>query len=238
LATDTINKIMLNNENMAQVAQALSDSQFDIPAMTGLLRRLIEKYERLEKHHERLHQENRLLQTQLSELSRSLDLSSRIDPMTRLANRRDIMEKIQREHSRTTRHHRPFSILMIDLDRFQQINDVFGFNAGDDVIVEVARVLMSCIRSEDICARWSGEEFLVLLPETELSGALTVAQKIRESIDMTEFRTQKQGIHITASLGICEHIAGQSVIDCINRVIQGLKTAKMAGGNQVCQPPA
>ena len=179
-----------------------------------------------------LEREKNSLKTQLCEMDRSLELATRVDPMTGLANRRDIMEKMERELSRSERHRRTFSVMLVDLDDFKQLNDRYGYNDGDDVLVEVARVLMSCIRNEDVCARWGGEEFLFLLTETGLEGAVTLAGKILESIFMTEFKVNRPGIRITASIGLCEYKAGQSAYDFISRADQALRQAKREGKNR------
>jgi len=186
----------------------------------------------LSKRAKRLIQENSSLKTQLTNMSRSLDLATRIDPMTGLANRRAIMEIIEQEFSRSSRHLRAASIIMADLDCFKKVNETHGFNTGDDVLVEVSRVLRGCLRNEDICARWGGEEFLVLLPETSLEGALAVANKIRESVAMTEFKVNRPGIQITISLGVCEYNSDQNIFEAISRADQALHQAKMGGRNR------
>jgi diguanylate cyclase (GGDEF)-like protein len=163
---------------------------------------------------------------------RSLDLASRVDGMTGLANRRDIMEKIDREGTRSQRHQHPFTILLVNVDDFKKVNDTYGYNAGDDVLVEIARVLRSCVRNEDICSRWGGEEFLILLPETGTESSLAVAKKVLESMSMTEFKANKPGIHITVSIGICQHNPDQSVHESISRVNQALLHAKKGGKNR------
>jgi diguanylate cyclase (GGDEF)-like protein len=185
----------------------------------GVLKRRIDLLDR-EKHN---------LQTQLLDMNRSLDLATRIDPMTGLANRRDIVEKIERESSRSHRHNRSFSVMLIDLDDFKRVNDTHGYNDGDDVLVEVARVLMGCARIEDVCARWGGDQFFVLLTETAIEGAVTLAKKVLDSISMTEFKANRPGIRITASIGLCEYLKGQSVYDCIARVDRALRQAKECG---------
>jgi len=184
------------------------------------------------KHAEFSALETGRLKTQLIEMNRSLDLATRVDPMTGLANRRDIMEKIEQEHSRAQRHQRTYSIIMADIDDFKLVNDTHGINYGDDVLFELSCVLRECVRSEDFCARWGGEEFLFLLPETGIEGALAVAQKINQSVAMTEFKVNKPGIRITASLGICEYRVGQSIDDCLKKVEQALLQAKMTGKNR------
>jgi diguanylate cyclase (GGDEF)-like protein len=189
-------------------------------------------YKKLVLYVNKLQVENIQLNTKLVDMVRSLDLTSGIDGMTGLANRRDIMEKIDREASRSKRHQHPFTILLVNVDDFKKINDTHGYNAGDDVLVEIARVLRSCVRNEDICARWSGEEFLILLPETGTESSLPVAKKVLESICMTEFKANKPGIHITVSIGICEHDPAQKVQESISRVNQALLLAKKDGKNR------
>ena len=184
------------------------------------------------KHAEFSALENGRLKTQLVEMNRSLDLASRVDPMTGLANRRDIMEKIEQEHSRAHRHQRTYSVIMADIDDFKLVNDSYGINSGDDVIFELSCVLRECVRSEDFCARWGGEQFLFLLPETGIEGALAVAHKINQSVAMTEFKVNKPGIRITVSLGLCEYRVGQTVDECLKKVEQALFHAKETGKNR------
>lgn len=180
----------------------------------------------------KLSAENDQLKTQLVNMVRSLDLASRIDGMTGLANRRDIMEKIDREATRSQRHQRPFTILLVNIDDFKKVNDSYSYNSGDDVLVEFARVLRSCVRNEDICARWGGDEFLILLPETDTENSLPVANKVLEATNMTEFKVNKPGIRIAVSIGICEHQPAQTVQETISRVHQALLQAKKGGKNR------
>lgn len=205
------------------------DSRYGDNPLINEYHLLYQEYYGLKRRVGLLEKEKSNLTTQLIEMNRSLDLAGRIDHMTGLANRRDIMEKLEREFSRAERHQRTFSLMLADLDNFKRVNDHHGYNAGDDVLVEVARVLMSCIRSEDVCARWGGEEFLFLLTETNIDGAQTVAQKINNSILMTEFKAQKPGIRITVSLGLCEYQPGRTLYGCVNLAEQALKKAKQDG---------
>lgn len=193
--------------------------------------RLLELARESVKHAESASLEISRLNTQLVEMTRSLDLASRIDPLTGLANRRDISEKIEQEHSRAQRHQRTYSIIMADIDNFKQVNDTYGINYGDDILFELSCLLRECVRSEDFCSRWGGEEFLFLLPETGIDGALAVAQKINQSVAMTEFKASKPGIRVTVSLGVGEFQAGQTVNDCLKKVEQALLRAKENGKN-------
>lgn len=210
----------------------MADERFKDNPLLPELQQLHELYRTLTQRTERLVKEKAQLETQLSNMNRSLNLATRIDPMTGLANRRAIMEVIEQEFSRASRHQRATSIIMADMDYFKKINDTYGFNTGDDVLVEVSRVLRGCLRNEDVCGRWGGEEFLFLLPETPLDGALAVANKIRESVAMTEFKANKYGIQLTVSLGICEHHSGQDIFEAISKADQALFQAKLGGRNR------
>lgn len=219
-------------DNSAHFEHLISDSSHtDNPLMIEY-RLLYDDYCDLKRRAMLLEREKNSLKTQLTEMDRSLDLATRIDPMTGLANRRDIMEKLERELSRSERHRREFSVMLVDLDNFKKLNEKYGYNDGDDVLVEVARVLMSCVRNEDVCARWGGEEFLFLLTETNLEGASTLARKILDSISMTEFKANRPGIRITASIGVCEYVAGESLYQCVSRADQALRHAKLDGKNR------
>lgn len=209
--------------------QITGDGSYDSNPLIAEYRLLYHDYCRLKRRFGVLEKEKNDLHTQLVEMGRSLDLAGRIDPMTGLANRRDVLEKIEREFSRAERHQRTFSMMLVDLDNFKRVNEHYGYNAGDDVLVEVARVLMSCIRSEDVCARWGGQEFLILLTETNLDGALALALKVNNSISMTEFKAQKPGIRITASVGLCEYQPSRTLQDCIALADQALQKAKQDG---------
>ncbi len=218
-------------------AQLLADDRLHDNPLLPELRQLHELYRTLAQRSERLVREKARLETQLINLNRSLDLATRIDPMTGLLNRRAIMEMIDQEFSRAHRHQRAASIVLTDLDNYKRINDNHGYNTGDDVLVEVARVLRSCVRSEDLCSRWGGEEFLILLPETPLDGALAVANKIRESIAMTLFSANREGISLTASLGVCEYQPDQNIFEAIKRADLAMHQAKQAGRNRAMVAP-
>ena len=232
MRTNTSSPRFAGGDHSAHFEHLASEHSHDSNPLMIEYRLLYDEYCALKHRVEMLDREKNSLKTQLSEMDRSLDLATRIDPMTGLANRRDIMEKIDREATRSQRHQRSFTILLVNVDDFKKINDQHGYNTGDDVLVEIARVLRSCVRNEDICARWGGEEFLILLPETGTESSLPVAKKVLESMSMTVFKANRPGIHITVSIGICEHNPSQTVQQSIARVHQALLHAKMAGKNR------
>ncbi|MBK5274525.1 MAG: GGDEF domain-containing protein [Desulfuromonadales bacterium] len=220
------------NSDVERFEKIIADIRHADNTLLEEFTQLSDCYKMLVQQVNKLSDENDQLKTQLVNMVRSLDLASRVDGMTGLANRRDIMEKIDREATRSQRHGRPFTILLINVDDFKSVNDLHGYNSGDDVLVEISRVLMSCVRNEDVCARWGGEEFMILLPETSAENSLQVANKVLEATFMTEFKANKPGIHITVSIGVCEHNPPQTVHECISRVNQALLHAKQGGKNR------
>lgn len=222
----------LEADELALYQQLMADERFKDNPLLPEVASLHQHYRTLAKHAEALVKDREYLTTQLVNMNRSLDLATRVDPMTGLANRRAIMEMLEQEFSRSHRHQRNTSIIMADLDYFKKVNEAYGFNTGDDVLVEVSRVLRGCLRQEDVCARWGGEEFLMLLPETPLQGALAAANKIRESVAMTEFKANRPGIHLTISLGVCEYQSDQNILEAIARADQAMFQAKLGGRNR------
>lgn len=211
--------------------QLVSEGEHDSNPLMVEYRLLYDAYCVLKQRSLLLDKEKKSLITQLKDMDRSLGLATRIDMMTGLANRRDIMEKMERELSRSERHQRTFSVMLIDLDNFNQLNEKYGYNDGDDVLVEVARVLRGCARAEDVCARWGGVEFMLLLTETNIEGAMTLARKVLDSISMTEFKANRPGIRITASIGLSNYQVGRTIHDCVTSAYQALRQAKQAGKN-------
>ena len=123
------------------------------------------------------------------------------DHLTGLANRRRFERQLEREVGRVLRFERPFSLLMVDIDNFKNLNDTFGHDAGDDAIRRISRVLREGTRGIDLAARIGGEEFAVLLVETSKSGGLDVAERLRLAIKALE---TPAGGRITASFGVAE----------------------------------
>jgi diguanylate cyclase (GGDEF)-like protein/PAS domain S-box-containing protein len=162
------------------------------------------------------------------------------DPLTGLFNRRYMEESCEREFRRASRHGRPLSIVMVDLDHFKRFNDTFGHDAGDALLREFGALLQSHTRKEDITCRYGGEEFLLLLPELSSGQACQCAEKLRHAIaDMiVNFNGQAMG-RITASFGVAafpEH--GDSVSALIRAADSSLYAAKKLGRDRVTIAPA
>lgn len=164
-----------------------------------------------------------------SELKRA----ARTDPLTGLANRRHMSDRIGRSVHDVSRGGQVFVAIMIDIDGFKAINDRYGHGVGDKVLKEVGRRLGSRLRQQDLLARWGGEEFLVLLPNTDLAGGEVVAESLRRAVADTPMRNGDDDIALSVSLGVCEYGAGMGVDECINRADKAMYAAKRQGGNRV-----
>lgn len=162
-----------------------------------------------------------------------LERLSRTDTLTGLANRRAILESLEREYRRMQRDGRPFSLILIDVDHFKKVNDRFGHEVGDEVLVRVAESARSSVRDVDEVARWGGEEFLVLLPECELQEAVEVAERVREGIRALEIAAGGEELRVSATFGVSMLAQGESVEDCRRRADLCLYAGKEQGRNRV-----
>lgn len=167
-------------------------------------------------------------------LLEELLLSSRQDPLTNLNNRRYFLELLESEVIRSKRFKRDYSLLMLDIDYFKLINDKFGHLCGDKALIAFSNILIENVREVDVVCRWGGEEFMVLLPEISKENALTVAEKIRRSIESLEINDKGILINMTVSIGLqCfsgEDVNIQQMIDTVDKC---LYKAKKSGRNRV-----
>jgi two-component system cell cycle response regulator len=158
-----------------------------------------------------------------------------IDGLTQIHNKRYLQEALDREVLRARRHDREMSVLMFDIDFFKRINDQYGHLAGDHVLRELARVVQDRIRREEVFARYGGEEFAILLPETSLEGAVSLAESLRSRVAEHRFVFQAEAIPVTISIGCAMLAPGDRVAsDLIQRVDEKLYEAKRTGRNRVC----
>lgn len=164
-------------------------------------------------------------------LRQSMEREARTDTLTGLPNRRAMYEQLQQELARARRTHHPWCLLLCDLDDFKQLNDTHGHLTGDAVLKETGRILRQCLRASDFSARWGGEEFLVLLPETDLHEAGKVAEKIRDQIS----RIRIDGVErsFTISIGVHQADAGGGLDDQLRQADRLLYAAKRSGKNRV-----
>jgi diguanylate cyclase (GGDEF)-like protein len=155
---------------------------------------------------------------------------SMIDQLTQIGNRRYFIEILEHENNINQRYKRPISLIMFDIDYFKNINDEFGHQEGDNVLVDLTSLVKSELRVSDNFARWGGEEFIILLPENNLANAKIVAQKLRKAIEKHIFKVSK---NITCSFGVIECGEDETFEKMIKRVDDKLYEAKRAGRNRV-----
>lgn len=151
------------------------------------------------------------------------------DSLTGLLNRMSFDRRLDNEMARRDRYARPLSLIMLDIDYFKSINDTHGHHVGDDVLIEFAQLLSSNLREMDVVARWGGEEFMVLVPETTRDQAGQLAEKLRRLVSETPFSTVET---ISASFGVVE-IGDATATETIKRVDNALYKAKRTGRNRV-----
>ncbi len=177
--------------------------------------------------------------TRLKRIQTQLEQLATIDMLTQVYNRRYFLELAEREFLRSVRYRHPLALVLIDLDYFKQINDRFGHPAGDKVLFECAQICRASIRESDIFARFGGEEFAVLMPETDAGDALMAAERIRSALATTLINLDGTQLTITASLGIAIIDNDDTTVAyLVNRADKALYRAKEAGRNQVVSWPA
>ncbi len=153
------------------------------------------------------------------------------DPLTGLMNRRQFRLLADQEFSRAERTHHQLFVMMLDIDHFKRVNDTHGHDVGDQALIAIAEVLNIGIRSMDILARWGGEEFLVLLPETNMAGATLIAERIRQKVSQIKLPKIPEGL--TISIGLCEAKPGMELKTATSLADQALYQAKAKGRNCV-----
>ena len=169
----------------------------------------------------------------LSAALKKLIQDSETDPLTGLFNRRTFLKRIDNEAARFKRSQKPFSILFGDIDFFKKINDTFGHAAGDAVLVSISKLLDTEKREIDQISRWGGEEFLILLPETGLNGAVLLGNKIREKISAQSIMHEGKEIKVTMSFGASIYNGETPIDKTIDLADQRLYLAKESGRNKV-----
>ncbi len=174
---------------------------------------------------------------QIKELIQELQLLASTDPMTKLYNRRYFFKISQHSFDLLKREKQNLSIIMLDIDKFKNINDTYGHSIGDEVIVHLANQIIMHQRKSDISARFGGEEFVILLPNTSLYGANIVAENLRKSVEESQININKNTtIQYTISLGVVQIDIqnNQTVENGIQEADNLLYKAKNNGRNKVC----
>lgn len=176
--------------------------------------------------------------TAQKELEEELQRLASTDPLTGILNRRTFLSRAEEECDRAQRYGRPLALAMIDIDHFKAVNDTFGHAVGDQAICHLANVISAGLRKSDIFCRWGGEEFALILTETDDQPALITAQRLRLSIEETPLLRDEIGeapLQLRVSIGVGAFDPGEETLDAfIDRVDQALYSAKRTGRNKVC----
>jgi diguanylate cyclase (GGDEF)-like protein len=175
------------------------------------------------------------LQDELKESNEKLKELSNTDPLTRLYNRRFLMSTLDSEFQRSQRQKEQLSLVLLDIDHFKRVNDSYGHQEGDNVLVAVAGLVKSMVRRYDIAARYGGEEFVVILPATGLHQALQFAERCRDGVQNIAFPGALRDLTITVSLGVATYPSEKidNVAALFKQTDDALYRAKQGGRNRV-----
>lgn len=184
----------------------------------------------IDRHRREEYESKRIVMQQNEILGRS----AYFDSLTAIGNRRYFDERFREKFEIARRHNRPLSLMMLDVDRFKDVNDSLGHQAGDFLLAETAAILRTLIRSGDVLARYGGDEFVIVLPETDLAGARLLAERVRQRIEQHVFPFGGHRTRTTVSIGVVE--MGPDTLDCeqLHELAdQELYRAKRGGRNRV-----
>ncbi len=178
-----------------------------------------------------VHLRTRFLMDDLNKSNEALSKMANCDGLTGLYNHRYIVEKLKAEYDVAKRHNHSLSVVMIDIDFFKKVNDTYGHLVGDEVLIEVSDLLTNYLRNTDIIGRYGGEEFLIVLPKTNLEEAYKTINHVKNIIEQNNFPSINHTL--TISGGICEY-DGQEISSMIATADANLYKAKNTGRNKIC----
>lgn len=183
------------------------------------------RYERSLRRQQKLSRISDGYQAMMRERNQALHQASTHDPLTQLANRRLIDERLRQLEAAG----RPYTLALLDIDRFKSINDRHGHDVGDRLLVAIAATMREVLRESDLCGRWGGEEFILLLAETRLDEARRIVERLRERVSAVTITSCEERLSVTLSAGISEHRIGERHLTTLQRADQALLEAKRNG---------
>lgn len=210
----------------------INNRHFSKTPLFGEFSLLFQKYVRLSRRLKRIARISDSYQFELQDLKTRFELASHVDYLTGLPNRLDMMNKLEAEQARSLRRGKRFALIMADIDHFKAINDTFGHDLGDQFLIALARTFSGFLRKEDSCARWGGEEFLILIPETDKEEAIAVAERLRELTEKLSLDAGTSLVRASISLGISLYANGETLEACLKRADDALYQAKNSGRNR------
>lgn len=211
----------------------------DYSDIKNIVDQMLVETKALVKSGKRLQTRMKISSEDLKQLHRELEKSqqeAQTDALTQLINRRGLEKRLELERIRARQNDTSFSLILIDIDHFKRVNDSFGHLVGDSLLRSIAKMLKTHLRKNDIAARYGGEEFLLLLPETGISGAEAVGQKIRKTLASKEWKIKESGKNmgkITVSMGIALYKLNEPEESLIKRVDDALYLAKNNGRDRI-----
>jgi diguanylate cyclase (GGDEF)-like protein len=175
------------------------------------------------------------LNRQLEEDARRLSHVAKRDPLTGVLNRHGLRDELARAVERGDEHFFPISIVFVDIDHFKRINDAHGHVVGDRVLTQIADAICGAVQRDDLCARWGGEEFLLIFPGTRVADARAIAERLRRALHQSRWPA---GLRVTGSFGVAQASAGEDLVEGIRRADEAMYAAKSQGRDRVeLSPP-
>lgn len=168
----------------------------------------------------------------IQEMSLNFEKQAMQDPLSGLLNRRGMLEKLQIEFDRSQRYKNDLTVMMCDIDHFKTVNDQYGHDKGDEVIKSLGDIFKSGLRKQDSLARWGGEEYLFLLPETSGQQAMRLAEKLRNKTEETQYQQDDKTFSVTISIGLHQIISTDTINSAITKADTNLYQAKDQGRNR------
>jgi diguanylate cyclase (GGDEF)-like protein len=168
----------------------------------------------------------------IQEMSQKFEKQAMHDPLSGLLNRRGMREKLQNEYERSQRYKNDLTVMMCDIDNFKTVNDQYGHDKGDEIIKSLGTIFKSGLRKPDSLARWGGEEYLFLLPETNGSQGMQLAEKIRAKVEKEQYTHEDKNFSVTVSIGLHQIAATDTINQAIKKADANLYKAKEQGRNR------
>ena len=178
--------------------------------------------------------------TEITRLQHELEQTSELirhDPLTGVLNRKGLDEALARETAFAQRRGTPLCLGLLDIDNFKQINDIHGHQTGDEALQHLTNVIRENVRPQDSVGRYGGEEFVVLLPDTDLDSATAALVRLQRALTKRFFLARQQKLLITFSAGVAELRAEEQPVDAIDRADKAMYLAKRSGKNRVIAAP-
>ena len=240
-----LNDEMTGLKSSSDVAQSLDDLKVKISTGLSSIENALQKKQKVDQAISQLAEKSKTsftsgfakLKQELAaatKYSEELEKKLNEDQLTGAKNRRAYDKKIEEEMDRFLRYKNIFSLLIIDADKFKNINDTYGHAIGDKCLQEIIKRAQPLLRKNDVLARYGGEEFAVIMPETDAQGAAMVAEKIRQTIEKIEFLYKEETVRVTVSIGVsCVKEGDKTPTDLFERADMAVYKAKESGRNKV-----